>query len=100
VSIYVVGKSTTVEAFELIGVPGRALEAGEDVATVVNELARTGVQLVLVQSAFVAQLTEDQLDQLGRKFACLVLEIPGIGQAPPDAKVFRESVQRSIGVLR
>jgi vacuolar-type H+-ATPase subunit F/Vma7 len=100
VSIFVVGEAPTVEAFESIGVPCRILEPGADVAAVVNELARTSkVQLVLVQSVFAAQLAEGQLDQLGRKFGCLVLEIPGIGQAAPDARTFRQSVQRSIGVL-
>ena len=99
-SIYVVGEAPTVEAFELIGVPGRILESGADVAAVLNELARTSkVQLVLVQSVFAAQLAEDQLDQLGRKFGCLVLEIPGVGQPAPDGRAFRQSVQRSIGVL-
>lgn len=98
-SIYVVGDRTTVEAFELIGVPGRALETNGDVAAGVSELARSGAQLVLVQTTFVDQLTEDQLDQLGRRFGCLVLAIPGIGQAAPDAKLFRQSLQRSIGVL-
>ena len=98
-SIYVVGEPPTVEAFELIGVPGRALEAGQDAGAAVTELARSGAHLVLVQSTYVTQLTEDQLDQLGRRFGCLVLEIPGISQAAPDAKTFRQSVQRSIGVL-
>ena len=98
-SIYVVGESPTVESFELIGIPGRALDTGEHVAMVVSELARSGAQLVHVQSAYVTQLTEDQLDQLGRRFGCLVLAIPGIGQPLPDAKAFRQWVQRSIGVL-
>lgn len=98
-SINVVGERPTIEAFELIGIPGRALAAGDEAAAVVHELARAGAQLVLVQTGFAAGLTEDRVDELGRTFGCLVLEIPGIAQAPPDAAAFRHALQQSLGVL-
>lgn len=99
-SLFVLGEPAVVEAFSLIGIPGRTPVVDQDLGKVIAELAaREGVRLVLVQQAFHARLSDDQIDQLSRKSSCIVLEIPGLNEPIPDADPFRQYVQRSIGVV-
>jgi len=99
-SIYAVGDAPLVEAFELVGVPGRVPQPGQDVGELVTELARSGgVQLLLIQTSLATGLSEDLIDQLARKLGCLVLEIPGVGEAPPEPKTFLRMVQSAIGAV-
>jgi vacuolar-type H+-ATPase subunit F/Vma7 len=99
-NMYVVGDSSMVEAFELIGIPGRMVEPGQDVGELVVELARSeGAELVLVQTALAARLTNDQFDQLARRWKCLALEIPGVGEAIPDSAEILRTVQSAIGAV-
>jgi len=100
-SVYVVGDGPMVEAFELIGVPGRVPSPGQDVAALLEELARSGrVQLLLIQAALAAAVGEDQIDRLSRKFGCLVLAVPGVGEEAPEASAFLRGVRSAVGAVR
>ena len=101
-SVYVVGDAPLVEAFELIGVPGTVPAPGQDVAGLLMDLARRGgAQLVLIQAELAANLSEEQLDRLGRRFGCLVLEVPGVGEVQtPDAAEFLRGVRSAVGAVR
>jgi vacuolar-type H+-ATPase subunit F/Vma7 len=99
-NIYVVGDVPLVEAFEVIGIPGRMPRPGQGVNELVAELARgEGAELVLVQTALAARLSNDQFDQLARRWGCLVLEIPGVGEAVPDPAEFLRTVQSAMGAV-
>jgi vacuolar-type H+-ATPase subunit F/Vma7 len=99
-NIYAIGDRALVEAFEVIGIPGRVPRPGEDVGELVAELARgEGAELVLVQTALAAGLSNDQFDQLARRWGCLVLAIPGVGEAVPDPAEFLRTVQSAIGAV-
>ena len=99
-NMYVIGDSSMVEAFELIGIPGRVAEPGQDVVGLLDELARgKKAKLVLIQTALAAGLSNDQFDQLARRWGCLVLEIPGVGEAAPDPAEFLRTVQSAIGAV-
>lgn len=101
-SVHVVGDEPLVEAFELIGVPGQTPAPGQDLAALLEALARGGqAELVLVQSALAATVPEECLDHLGRKFGCLVLAIPGVGEGPaPGAGEFLRTVRSAVGAVR
>ena len=100
-NIYVVGDSSMVEAFKLIGILGQVPESGQDVGELLTELARRKkTQLVLVQTAVAARLSDDQFDQLARRWGCLVLEIPGVGEAVPKPEEFLRTVQSAIGAVK
>ena len=99
-NIYAIGDAPLVEAFEVIGIPGRVFSPRQDVGELVVELACSkGAELVLVQTALAARISNDQFDQLARKWACLVLEIPGVGETAPDATEFLRTVQSAMGAL-
>ena len=99
-NMYVVGDLSMVEAFELIGTPGRVIKPDEDVGAVLAELARSQTaELVFVQTAFAARLSNNQLDQLARRWGCLVLEIPGVGEVAPDPAEFLRTIQSAIGAV-
>lgn len=101
-SVYVVGEPPLVEAFELIGVPGQVPSPGQDVAALASDLARSGrVQLLLVQSELAAALSEEAIDRLSRRFGCLVLEVPGVGEVEaPEASAFLHGVRSAVGAVR
>jgi vacuolar-type H+-ATPase subunit F/Vma7 len=101
-SLFVVGDAPLVEAFELIGAPGLTPAPGQDLPALLTDLARGGrAQLLLVQAALAATLSEEQIDRLGRKFGCLVLAIPGVGEGPaPDAGEFLRGVRSAVGAVR
>ena len=97
-SIHVVGDRKLVEAFELIGLPGRVTGKGEDVVALVSGLASEhGATLVLMQSELMATLPDELLEQLAGVFGCLVVELPAVGQPPPDVGVFQRKMQSVMG---
>ncbi len=97
-NIYVVGDAKLVEAFELIGIRGHVLLEDDDVALLVSRLAREhDAGLVLVQSEFMKSLSDELLESLAREFGCLVVELPGVNRAPPDARVFQRKIQSVMG---
>lgn len=100
-NFYVIGDSAMVEAFELIGIPGEVVGPGQEIAPLLDRLARAGSdRLVLVQSGLAASLSDEYLDQLARRWSCLVLETPGVGEAAPERDDFLRSVQTAIGAVR
>lgn len=99
-SLFVLAEPPLIEAFSLIGVPGQTPEPDRDLEGLIGTLAeKEGVRLVLAQHPFAARLNDDQLDRLARKCSCIVVEIPGLNEPPPDVAPFRQRVQRSIGVV-
>jgi vacuolar-type H+-ATPase subunit F/Vma7 len=96
---FVVGNTTLVEAFALIGVPGRTPPAGGAIMNWLAELVHAEkVQLLFLQTGLATQLTTSQLDELVRKYSCLVVEIPGSGEAAPDGSALRQLVEGAIGL--
>jgi vacuolar-type H+-ATPase subunit F/Vma7 len=100
-SVYVVGDPPLVEAFALIGVPGQAPKPGCKIDVLIADLAQTKrFPLLLVQDKYGAALSEEQLDTLARKLRCLVLEIPGIGEAVPEPGPLLRAVRSAIGAAK
>ncbi len=98
-NIHVVADPPVLEAFELIGLRGQLPPSNRNLGDWLAELVHVeGVQLLLIQSRFAAQLAEEQLDQLTGKLGCLVVEVPGLGEAAPDPAEFRRWMHRAIGV--
>jgi vacuolar-type H+-ATPase subunit F/Vma7 len=99
-SLFVMAEPVVREAFALVGIPGRTPGADEDLAAAVTDLARReGVRLLLLQSRYAARLTEADHEQLASRFGCVIAEIPGLGEAAPDAAAFRRQVRSAIGVV-
>ncbi len=99
-NIFVVGDEPMVEAFEVIGIPGRVLVPDQDVAELLLELAGDqGTELVLVQSSLATRLSDEYLDDLAHRLSCLVLEVPSVGEPAPDSATLLQSIQSAIGAV-
>ena len=98
-SIWVIGDRLMVEAFELVGIPGRVLAPGERASELVDQLARDhGARLIIIQPAIRSGLRESDVERLARRFDCLVIDAPGVGEPPPDAGAIGRSFRRALGV--
>ena len=99
-NIFVVGDEPMVEAFEVIGIPGRVLETDQDVAVLLLELAGDqDIELVLLQSSLATRLSDEYLDDLAHRLSCLVLEVPSVGETAPDSATLLQSIQSAIGAV-
>jgi vacuolar-type H+-ATPase subunit F/Vma7 len=99
VSIWVIGDRLMVDAFELVGVPGRVIAPGERAGDLAEQLARDrGARLILIHPAIRSGLRAREVERLARRFDCLVIDAPGVGEPPPDADALGRSLQRALGV--
>ena len=99
-NIFVIGDEPMVEAFEMIGVPGRVPVADQDVGELLHELATgRGAKLVLLQSSLAARLSDEHLDDVAHRLGCLVIDVPGVGESGPDSTTLLRSVQSAIGAV-
>ena len=98
-SIWAIGDRLMVEAFELVGIPGRVIAPGERASELVDQLARDrGARLILIHPAIRSGLPESDVDRLARRFDCLVIDAPGVGEPPPEAGALGRSLRRALGV--
>ena len=99
-NIFVVGDEPMVEAFEVIGIPGRVLVTDQHVGELLLELAGDqSTELVLLQSSLATRLSDEYLDDLAHRLSCLVLEVPSMGEPAPDSATLLQSIQSAIGVV-
>ena len=99
-NIFVIGDEPLVEAFEMIGVPGRVPAPNQEIGELLHELATgRGAELVLLQSSLAARLSDGQLDNLAYRLGCLVIDVPGVGESGPDSTTLLRSVQSAIGAV-
>jgi vacuolar-type H+-ATPase subunit F/Vma7 len=97
VSIWAIGDRLMVEAFELVGIPGRVIGPGERASELAEQLARDrGASLILIHPA--TRLPDGDIDRLAQRFDCLVIEVPGIGEPPPDDGALGRTLRRALGV--
>jgi vacuolar-type H+-ATPase subunit F/Vma7 len=88
-----------VEAFELVGVPGHVLAPGERATELLEKLARDQrAKLVLVQSAIMRELPASDVERLARRFDCLVLDAPGVGDPAPEVGSLGRKLRRASGI--
>ena len=100
-STWVVGDRLMVEAFELAGVPGRISTEGEGVGELLEELARSqGAKLLLIHPAITSALPQGFVDQLAQKYGCLVVDVPGVGESPPEGAALARRLRRAVGLER
>lgn len=98
-TIFAIGDRLMVEAFELVGIPGRVIAPGERVSELVYQLARDrGARLILIHPAIRSGLPEGDVERLARRFDCLVIDAPGVGELPPEAGALGRSLRRALGV--
>lgn len=96
-TIRIIGERKLVEAFELIGIPGIVAERDLDLVALVQEGARLGAELVLLQSELMRRLPAAALQDPVGVLGCLVLEVPGVGHPAPEACDLRHDLDRVIG---
>ena len=98
-SIWAIGDRLMVEAFELVGIPGRVIAPGERASELVDQLARDrGASLILIHPAIRSGLSESDIERLARRFDCLVIDAPGVGEQSPEAGALGRSLRRALGV--
>lgn len=98
-SIWVIGERLMVEAFELVGIPGHVIAPGERIVGLLEKLARDqGARLVLVHPSIMGELRASDVERLARRFDCLVLDVPGIGEPPPEADALGRKLRRASGI--
>ncbi len=97
-NVQAVGDAAMVGAFEVIGIPGRVPEPGQDLGALLTVLAREhGARLLFVQTTLAASLSDARLDELRGRWGCLVQDVPGPGDPVPDVTQFRRRVQAVVG---
>lgn len=98
-SIWAIGDRLMVEAFELVGIPGRVLAPGEKASELLEKLAKDqGARLILVHPGIRCGLPESDVERLARRFDCLVVDAPGVGEPPPEVGALGRSLRRASGI--
>ena len=104
--IEVIGDRDTVLAFRLGGVPGRVVQSAEEaraaIAAAIADVHRNGGParrpLLLLVTCGIAERIREDLDRVMLDpGGPLILEVPGLGEAPGDRPVER-FIERVLGI--
>lgn len=93
----VVGDTTVVDSFRLVGIEGVVPESADQAAREVRRLVDEGAA-VLIGQAWAAAIKDDLERLRAEKRHALVLEIPDLKGAPSQAQDMQQLIEQAIGM--